>query len=668
MDFKERYQYDPKKDLIGRGGFSIVYKAWDRQMEREVALKFFKDEDLHGYDVLNEIRKVSRLSHPNVIRFFDFKEIEVTDLHGVKSLAQVGIMEFVNNGDIGRFLGQRNYDRSLTLKLLIDVLKGLAYLHANAIIHRDLKPQNILVHHENNDYVAKLVDFGISKHATAHGQSASSRLIGTVEYMAPEQFDLNKYGINQYLTTQVDLWSFGVLVYELITGQSLFKKGLASNPTPEQIMWAILHTDKYKDIGSLPEPFSSLVSKCLVKKASERAQRAMELCDHLEIFLQSPPPPTPSQPDFEPESSPIPLQPDGTHTTPLPYADVIIDSSRNTQPLHPPVPPPQPAPHDPPEPPGFWQAWSPKQQAKLSALGFILGLLIVWVVYRLSGCYQPVQQLSTTDKGRPPIIAPQQEAPAVTKDDVKSKSVLSPLVSIDGGEFTMGSATEADERPAKETRITDFKIAEHETTNDQFATWLNIYNSTTVTSGEFTGKPLFDPEQMDIERNDATGRWEPVPGRKLYPVTGVTWYGAMSFAQYYGGRLPTEAEWEYAAKGGRYTVQARYAGSNNADAVGWVKENAKGSLHPVKGKKTNELGLFDMTGNVFEWCADYYDAKYYGSANRPFVDPAGPPDGEYRVLRGGSFANAAKAAVNTRRNFDRPDVGSKRIGFRMVKK
>ena len=104
-------------------------------------------------------------------------------------------------------------------------------------------------------------------------------------------------------------------------------------------------------------------------------------------------------------------------------------------------------------------------------------------------------------------------------------------------------------------------------------------------------------------------------------------------------RLPTEAEWEYAARGGKYSKDYvyKYSGSKNADEVAWYSYNSRDETHPVKTKKANKLGLYDMSGNVYEWCNDRYNENYY--RNSPQTNPTGPSEGERRVSRGGCFGD-----------------------------
>jgi formylglycine-generating enzyme required for sulfatase activity len=153
------------------------------------------------------------------------------------------------------------------------------------------------------------------------------------------------------------------------------------------------------------------------------------------------------------------------------------------------------------------------------------------------------------------------------------------------------------------------------------------------------------------------------------PVERVSWHNVQEFLSRLNRltgmsyRLPTEAEWEYAARGGQSSTGFKYSGSNNADTVGWHVGNAGGTSHPVGGKKPNELGIFDMTGNVDEWCGDWYSAGWYAAS--PEVNPAGPGEGMFRVIRGGCwFYDSTGLRVSDRESAN-PFFRYGYIGFRL---
>lgn len=155
------------------------------------------------------------------------------------------------------------------------------------------------------------------------------------------------------------------------------------------------------------------------------------------------------------------------------------------------------------------------------------------------------------------------------------------------------------------------------------------------------------------------------------PVENVSWYDAQEFitklnALHKGHyRLPTEAEYEYAAGGGNKSRGFTYSGSNDETEVAWFDDNSNGQSHPVGQKKANELGLFDMSGNIWEWCSDWYGMFYY--KNSPADNPQGPASGDKRVVRGGTWASLDEGCLVISRGAALPSYKDKYIGFRIVR-
>ena len=209
---------------------------------------------------------------------------------------------------------------------------------------------------------------------------------------------------------------------------------------------------------------------------------------------------------------------------------------------------------------------------------------------------------------------------------------------VAGGTFQMGSDDSeaySDEKPVHSVTVSTFYMGETEVTQ---ALWKAVMGSN---PSNWKGDNL--PVEM-VSWNDCQ---EFI--RKLNSLTGRSF------------RLPTEAEWEYAARGGSRSGGTKYAGSSSIGSVAWYTDNSASKTHAVKGKSPNELGLYDMSGNVWEWCSDWKGS--YGSGSQ--TNPKGPSSGSHRVLRGGSWrSNARDCRVSYRLDFG-PDFRDGRNGFRL---
>jgi formylglycine-generating enzyme required for sulfatase activity len=204
--------------------------------------------------------------------------------------------------------------------------------------------------------------------------------------------------------------------------------------------------------------------------------------------------------------------------------------------------------------------------------------------------------------------------PASTETVKKSSESSTDMVLITAGYFNMGSSEgvgDADEHPRHRVYVDAFYIDKTEVTFDQYDKY--------------------------CEANDHSKPSDDGWGRGKRPVININWKDADAYCKWAGKRLPTEAEWEKAVRGGTDTEWYWGDSDNQIGDYAWYKENSGAMTHPVGQKKSNPFGLFDMAGNVWEWCADWYGADYYKSS--PERNPKGPEDGTDRVLRGGSWVN-----------------------------
>jgi sulfatase modifying factor 1 len=242
-----------------------------------------------------------------------------------------------------------------------------------------------------------------------------------------------------------------------------------------------------------------------------------------------------------------------------------------------------------------------------------------------------------------------------------NSNVLPPMVNVSGGNFTMGNNNGGEaERPAHTVSISPLKVSLFEVTNKDYALYCVNTNETL---------PL--PPSWGFDKNDlpvVNIKWEDAikycnwlsSVANLTPAYEITGTNITLNQNSKGFRLLTEAEWEFVAKGGTKSQGFIYAGSNSLNDVGWFSQS---KAQPIRQKNSNELGIYDLSGNVSEWCFDWYDQGYY--AKSPTQNPTGPITGNEKVVRGGSWQNQAVDCRVVARNFLSPSFPLPFVGFRV---
>ncbi len=230
-------------------------------------------------------------------------------------------------------------------------------------------------------------------------------------------------------------------------------------------------------------------------------------------------------------------------------------------------------------------------------------------------------------------------------------------VLVKGGTFQMGSKASGDEQPIHKVTVQDFYIGKYEVTNMQYADFLNAMGNQSE-----AGVPWLNINASWCQIVSEEGGFRPKDGKENYPVVGVTWYGAKAYAEWVGGRLPSETEWEYAARGGRRPSGYTYSGSGNIGDVAWYGSNSGSHSHQVGTKQANELGIYDMSGNVWEWCQDIYHSNY---RNAPTDGSAWITGDGGKVLRGGGWNYNASGCRVANRNSYSPTYSDSNWGLRV---
>lgn len=246
-------------------------------------------------------------------------------------------------------------------------------------------------------------------------------------------------------------------------------------------------------------------------------------------------------------------------------------------------------------------------------------------------------------------------------------SLIPEVVLVEGGTFKMGSTYgEIDEEPIHEIQLNTFYMGKYEVTNQQFCAFLNARKT-----GKKVLKTWVNTADVNNDIIKVGKNYKVTPGREKYPVTSVSWFGASAYCDWLRDktgetyRLPTEAEWEYAAKGGQKTHNYVYSGSAILMEVAWFSWNSDATFHEVGGKRPNELNIYDMCGNVQEWCNDWYAENYYSESDR--VNPTGPEHGAEVVVRGGHWSLSIEYVRNDDRYRYKPTKMDNTLGFRVVR-
>ena len=604
--FNERYWI---AELIERGGFGAVYKAWDITLNRPVAIKESYEDTAEGQrQFLHEAQLLANLAHPNLPRVIDY--------FALAGQGQYLVMEFVDGQTLEelRVLNGGTLPEGRTLVWMTQVLEALSYIHGQEppVIHRDIKPLNIKITPADKVYPqgrAMLVDFGVAKAYDAHKRTTIGARAVTPGFSPYEQY--GQASLNTDART--DIYSLGATLYMLLTGQE----------PPESV--SRLLRDPLISPRQLNPALSAQIEAAILKAMHNdpdlRFQTAEEFKAAISGLLSVTPPP--------------PL----AAATPIPPAAQQI-------------PPPQP-------PVGVIESPSPQPAT------------------------QPVAALPRSPRARKskaPVSPPQTAAPAARGEMLAEKSpprdarlarsgvqVFAEMqfMPVPGGKFLMGSRQDNDLGFEYEKPQHTVEIAQD--------TWLGRFPVTNTHFEKF------------IKATGQKHEWiEGWVWKREHPVVNVSWHAAMTYCQWlnqtcgqelpagYIYRLPTEAEWEKAARG---ELGFDWPWGNDFDPTRCNSlEGNKGDTTPVGAYSPHgdsPYGCADMVGNVWEWTCSLWGKHFF---ELDYSYPYDPTDGRenfkasndiLRVLRGGSFLNSRTLARCASRYRYDPSYQVSYLGFRV---
>jgi serine/threonine-protein kinase len=642
---ENKYQIEEK---IGEGGMGKVYRATHIQIGHTVAVKILHSQLATDQTAIERFRREARaaayIQHPNAVAVTDFGVMSDT---GMAYL----VMEFLTGIELRQMIKERKqlgYEE--TFIIVHQTCSALQAAHVKGIIHRDLKPDNIWLLKSDDDIPrVKVLDFGIAKLKTeseSNQLTQQGMIVGTPYYMSPEQCR------SEELDARSDIYSLGIILYEMLTGQVPF---LAATPVGVVLKHANEQPRPLRELrDSIPEPLEAVVLRALNKERKDRQETAAQLAAEFENALYE---------------AGVELKVLGTNTPqsifpssamPLtglrsisPDRSRSFDSSKSSRTPSPALAHSEVSGVVAPEKKGSTkdlfqdttsgnslidrlvspftgQGGEGAGQRKLLYIALGAGLAIVLIVgviwFAFSGGSEPEQP----NGGQ--IVTPPVNPPVTP-----STSIPEGMALVKGGKFMMGTddaGTEADAKPAHEVTVQDFLLDETEVTNQQYQQFVKATGHAAPShwqNGEFPS------------------------GEANLPVWNVSWEDAKAYAAWAKKRLPTEAEWEYAARG---SSNLKYPwGPNWSPRYSNSKEDGRDKPVAVRSYPSGKswCGIYDLAGNVSEWVEDEYSPYRFSPA---------PPDPGNRVYRGGAYTIAKEELMSWTRYWDKPTYKDKWLGFR----
>ena len=636
---------------IGRGAMGEVYKGLDPIINRHVAIKTLSRHgtDSEGNELTTRFRQeaqaAGRLNHPGIVSVYEYGEDG--------DLAFIA-MELVEGHTLAELIEQQIH---LTLEevsnLMIKVLEALHYAHSKGVVHRDVKPSNIM---RTDSSDVKIADFGIarieSSKLTQHGT-----VIGTPGYMSPEQL------MGQQVDYRSDIFSCGILLYELLTGESAF-----SSTNTTSTMYKVVHTElppASKICPTVPVSFDLVLAKALAKNPEERFGSAQAFAQAIKAIVQGNNKTAEVGPTVEPASDKTVIRPPRTPPGTAP-------------------PPPSKQQHT-----KLPASNSKKQRFYLLGAGsLVLVIAGISVLLWLTRPFNDAGEKSAImNSASPLVVAPEPVPPAyIAGNRFKDCATCPDMVVVPRGTFTQGSPAseperESNEGPQRSVRV-DYPLAvgQFEVTRQQFSQFVSD------TGYVLTGCSTYEEGSWKL-LNDRDWQSPGFYQDETEPVTCVSWEDARRYTDWLTKktgkdyRLLSASEWEYIARAGADTARSwgndpefaclltNIADQSTQDKYpGWkIHDCRDGYVHtaPVEDSKPNEFGVYGTLGNVFEWVEDCWNDSYHGAPNDGSAWTEG--DCAERSLRGGSWFSQPKYVRLAFRNHFNSDARASTFGFRVAR-
>ncbi|MBI4864836.1 MAG: SUMF1/EgtB/PvdO family nonheme iron enzyme [Candidatus Riflebacteria bacterium] len=614
--------------LLGRGRTAVVLKAISNVTRTAVALKVLKPHVAREQEWLQrffqEAEVLSRIVHPGIVRVLD---------HGKWHVQHYIALELVAGTTLAARLARgAGVPWREACAIARDVAGALVELHGHGICHRDLKPSNIFL---TESGAAKIADFGLIRVEGAKRITAPRMILGTPLYTSPEQIRTEPGD------GRSDLYSLGIILAEMLMGHPPYH-------STDVIKVSKMHLESPLPIQEdfppdVPAGLVDLVQSLMAKSAADRPQQAPLVVSGLTRILD--------------ESDPTVSQVAATAPVSAAPGALVVDSQprgarillgaerRDTGHL---------------TPTSFDRIPSGQVSVELALGGH---RPFVAEVHVGPGELSYLQAMMEVDMGDMDDLAGVDGLARKGKNGQGYLELLNEkdgtvLVLIPEGDSVQGSDGEDPvEQPAHRVSLSRFLLGRHPVTVAQYLRFVLETGHRAPASDGAAGNPL------NLWTADG-----PVPGTQEQPVVNVSWDDAIAYAAWAGGRLPTEAEWERAARdpsGSKYPWGDQVPDGTRACAGRtW---SGPGTIEPVDrlAPGASPWGCEEMVGTVWEWCQDWFDpACYLGARDK---DPVGPSRGWARVIKGGSWAEPLASLRSSRRSRARPGVRSAALGFRLCR-
>ena len=608
--------------VLGRGGFGITYLAENTMLDGKVAIKefFFKeycnrDEETSHVTIptdgnreiverfkakfIKEARTIFKLNHPNIVRIFDIFEENGTAYY---------VMDYIEGESLSEMVKRRGaIPEAEAIGYIKEVGSALIYIHGKNINHLDIKPGNLMKRRDNNKI--QVIDFGVAKqYDAATSEGTTTTPVGISHGYSPsEQYQQN--GV-QTFSPQSDVYALAATLFKLLTG----------NTPPEAI---VLQDEGLPKEELRMKGVSETVVSAIEAAMQTRTKRTQSVAEFIKNLEANDDEAT----ELTEETRKAEEEKRREEAEAKRRAEEKAAAERKAR----------------EEAESEREEENKARRAKPKKI--ILWAVVAAVAIALAGVGVGVLMNIPPS----PTLGTSSYTPNIREFTVNGVSFQ--MVEVQGGTFTMGATSEqgseacSDEKPSHEVTLSDYYIGKTEVTQ---ALWEAVMGKTLSQIASENGLDTYG-----VGDN--------------YPMYYISWDDCKEFISKLNSltgknfRMPTEAEWEYAARGGSKSRGYKYSGSNTLDDVAWYSGNSDYETHEVGTKSPNELGLYDMSGNVGEWCSDWYDD--YSSASQ--TNPKGPDSGANRVLRGGSwYFNAWSCRCSYRINYG-PDFLLNDLGLRL---